>query len=198
MTARSVRITGIFAALAEFERELIAERTIAGLASARARGRKGGRPFKMTAAKLRLARTWFRGFRRTRPFWGGLWMLLGGWWILRMSMVEWQVLFSAGLTGFGGWLSGGGLILCGVVAWFAPSQSYFAGLIGLLLAVASFIISNLGGFFVGMFFGIVGSAMVLSWGERKARVHLFGRRKAATETSTDSGDASGDASESSE
>ena len=36
-------------------RELIAERTVAGLASARARGRKGGRPFKMTAAKLRLA-----------------------------------------------------------------------------------------------------------------------------------------------
>ncbi|MGS6167915.1 recombinase family protein, partial [Enterobacter hormaechei] len=35
---------GIFAALAEFERELIAERTIAGLASARARGRPGGPP----------------------------------------------------------------------------------------------------------------------------------------------------------
>ena len=45
----------IFAALAEFEREMIKERTIAGLASARARGRKGGRPYKMTAAKLRLA-----------------------------------------------------------------------------------------------------------------------------------------------
>ena len=48
-------VFGIFAALAEFERELISERTVAGLASARARGRKGGRPFKMTAAKLRLA-----------------------------------------------------------------------------------------------------------------------------------------------
>jgi DNA invertase Pin-like site-specific DNA recombinase len=48
-------IFGIFAALAEYERELIAERTVAGLAAARARGRKGGRPFKMTAAKLRLA-----------------------------------------------------------------------------------------------------------------------------------------------
>lgn len=48
-------IFGIFAALAEFERELIAERTRAGLASARARGRRGGRPYKMTAAKLRLA-----------------------------------------------------------------------------------------------------------------------------------------------
>lgn len=35
---------GIFASLAEFERELIRERTQAGLKSARARGRKGGRP----------------------------------------------------------------------------------------------------------------------------------------------------------
>ena len=48
-------VFGIFAALAEFERELISERTKAGLASARARGRKGGAPFKMTAARLRLA-----------------------------------------------------------------------------------------------------------------------------------------------
>lgn len=48
-------IFGIFAALAEFERELISERTKAGLASARARGRKGGAKYKMTAAKLRLA-----------------------------------------------------------------------------------------------------------------------------------------------
>ena len=47
-------VFGIFAALAEFERELISERTKAGLASARARGRKGGAPFKMTVSKLRL------------------------------------------------------------------------------------------------------------------------------------------------
>ncbi|MGB6162000.1 MAG: recombinase family protein [Pseudonocardiaceae bacterium] len=48
-------VFGIFAALAEFERELISERTVAGLASARARGRRGGRPYKMTPAKLRMA-----------------------------------------------------------------------------------------------------------------------------------------------
>ncbi len=54
-TAAGKLVFGIFAALAEFERELISERTVAGLVSARARGRKGGRPFKMTAAKLRLA-----------------------------------------------------------------------------------------------------------------------------------------------
>jgi len=54
-TANGRLVFGIFAALAEFERELIVERTRAGLASARARGRNGGRPFKMTPAKLRLA-----------------------------------------------------------------------------------------------------------------------------------------------
>ncbi len=48
-------IFGVFAALAEFERELTRERTMAGLASARARGRVGGRPPKMSPAKVRLA-----------------------------------------------------------------------------------------------------------------------------------------------
>src|SRR3954453_9860122 len=54
-TASGKLVFGIFAALAEFERELIVERTRAGLAAARARGRSGGRPYTMTAAKLRLA-----------------------------------------------------------------------------------------------------------------------------------------------
>src|ERR1700731_1151094 len=54
-TAAGKMVFGIFAALSEFERELISERTKAGLASARARGRKGGRKPKMTPAKLRLA-----------------------------------------------------------------------------------------------------------------------------------------------
>jgi DNA invertase Pin-like site-specific DNA recombinase len=54
-TAGGRLVFGIFAALAEFERELVRERTIAGLSSARARGRNGGRPYTMTPAKLRLA-----------------------------------------------------------------------------------------------------------------------------------------------
>jgi len=54
-TASGKLVFGIFAALAEFERELIRERTMAGLASARARGRKGGRKFELTKAQVRLA-----------------------------------------------------------------------------------------------------------------------------------------------
>ena len=52
-TASGKLVFGIFAALAEFERELIRERTIAGLAAARARGRKGGRRFSLTKAQVR-------------------------------------------------------------------------------------------------------------------------------------------------
>ncbi|MCP4473358.1 MAG: recombinase family protein [Gammaproteobacteria bacterium] len=46
---------GFFAVLAEFERDLIIERTKAGLESARARGRKGGRKHSLTKSQIRLA-----------------------------------------------------------------------------------------------------------------------------------------------
>lgn len=46
----------IFGALAEFERDLIRERTKAGLAAARARGRMGGRPRAFTPERVEMAR----------------------------------------------------------------------------------------------------------------------------------------------
>lgn len=46
----------MMAALAAFERDRLRERTVAGLAAARARGRAGGRPPIMTAEKLAVAR----------------------------------------------------------------------------------------------------------------------------------------------
>ena len=47
----------IFAAIAAFERELLAERTREGLTAARARGRRGGRPRALKPSDIRLART---------------------------------------------------------------------------------------------------------------------------------------------
>lgn len=55
----------VFAALAEFERDLIRERTNAGLAAARARGRKGGRPSVMTPDKLGIARDMYASGEHT-------------------------------------------------------------------------------------------------------------------------------------
>jgi DNA invertase Pin-like site-specific DNA recombinase len=46
----------VFAALAEFERNLIRERTVAGLNAARARGRNGGRPAKLSAKEIKTIR----------------------------------------------------------------------------------------------------------------------------------------------
>ncbi len=55
----------VFGALAEFERELIRERTNAGLASARARGRLGGRPKAMTQRQTQMAKTMLADPRTT-------------------------------------------------------------------------------------------------------------------------------------
>jgi DNA invertase Pin-like site-specific DNA recombinase len=50
----------VIGALAEFERNLIRERTLAGLKAARARGRKGGRPMKLSPKELKTIRTLLR------------------------------------------------------------------------------------------------------------------------------------------
>jgi DNA invertase Pin-like site-specific DNA recombinase len=56
-TASGELVFNIFAALAQFERELIRERTRAGLTAARSRGRKGGRkPISPLNAKVRMAK----------------------------------------------------------------------------------------------------------------------------------------------
>ena len=53
-TSHGRLVFGLFAALAEFERELIIERTKAGLSAARARGRLGGCPRKMDIPTLKM------------------------------------------------------------------------------------------------------------------------------------------------
>ena len=55
----------VFAALAEFERDLICERTSAGLAAARARGRHGGRPSVMTTHKAQVAQEMYHSGQYT-------------------------------------------------------------------------------------------------------------------------------------
>ena len=60
-TATGQLVFHIFGALAEFERNLIKERTMAGLEAARSRGRKGGRPkLNTTAGKVAMAKKLYR------------------------------------------------------------------------------------------------------------------------------------------
>lgn len=55
-TPGGVLVFNIFGALAQFERDLIRERTLAGLTAARARGRKGGRPSKLSGRDIAMVR----------------------------------------------------------------------------------------------------------------------------------------------
>jgi DNA invertase Pin-like site-specific DNA recombinase len=55
-TAGGRLVFHLFGALAQFEREIIRDRTVAGLTAARARGRVGGRPSKLSAEQRRQAR----------------------------------------------------------------------------------------------------------------------------------------------
>ena len=64
----------VFGALAEFERDIIRERTNAGLSAARARGRKGGRPKSMDEKKVAMAMALLKN--RTTPV-GDICAILG-------------------------------------------------------------------------------------------------------------------------
>lgn len=64
-TAGGKLVFHLFGSLAEFERDLIRDRTRAGLTAARARGRVGGRPPALTADKLAIAQQMHAGHKHT-------------------------------------------------------------------------------------------------------------------------------------
>jgi len=64
-TASGKLIFNVFSALAEFERSLIQERTMAGLAAARARGRKGGRrPISVNDPRVQAAKLMYGQYQQ--------------------------------------------------------------------------------------------------------------------------------------
>lgn len=126
-------------------------------------------------------RLWFRAFRRTRPFWGGVWLAAGGWSVLKFSLSTLQLIVDTGFGAVAGYLVGGGMILCGIIPIALPAQRYTFGLIGVVLAVVSLVVSNLGGFLVGMVLGVLGGSMMVGWGAKRPRRR---DRKAAVPAAT--------------
>lgn len=116
------------------------------------------------------ARRWFRAWRRTRPFWGGLWTILAGAEIIRMMSFSIGIALTGGWSYSAGYVMGGGLVLFGLVAWIAPFYKSLAGIVAFLIALGAFPTANLGGYLLGSVLGIVGSSMIWSWGlKRPAR-----------------------------
>ncbi|MEU9242232.1 DUF6114 domain-containing protein [Streptomyces sp. NPDC048385] len=122
----------------------------------------------------------FRGWRARRPFLGGLLLTLGGGWILLTVKASLKVVIHVGVQGVAGYLLPAVMVLCGLLTLFSPSQRLFYSVLGLLCSLASWVTSNLGGFFVGLILGVVGSCLIFGWlPDQEPRVSRRKRRKAA-------------------
>ena len=118
------------------------------------------------ARRAHRARMAWRDWRRTRPFWGGLLIVLGGGEILSTSVVSLGPTFRAGLGGVDGFLGtviAFVLALCGLLLWFSPAQRVFYSIVAVVLALATFNTINYGGFFIGMLLGIIGGGLAFAW-----------------------------------
>ncbi|MFC3488643.1 hypothetical protein SAMN05216266_1425 [Amycolatopsis marina] len=102
-------------------------------------------------------------WRRGRPFWGGVVTLAGGLIILLLPANQFTVLALPGVAGLAGFLLGGLIAAMGPLLWFLPEQRVMLGIAIVLLALASFVYSNLGGFLIGMLLSIIGGSLGFAW-----------------------------------
>ncbi|MEW1590336.1 DUF6114 domain-containing protein [Micromonospora vinacea] len=106
----------------------------------------------------------FRRWQRSRPFWGGLFIALAGLEMFASTRMTLNGLsFHSGATGLLSLLIPIILVTCGLLLWFTPAQRLFYSVVAAVTAVYSLIGLNLGGFFVGLLLGIVGSALAFAW-----------------------------------
>ncbi|MFJ8581795.1 DUF6114 domain-containing protein [Micromonospora sp. NPDC093277] len=113
-----------------------------------------------------MTRAWrgFRRWRRSRPFWGGLFTVLAGTEIFGSTQATLAGLtLKMGPTGFLAWLIPTILVVCGLLLWLSPQQRIFYSVVAAVTAVYSLIGVNLGGFFLGMLLGIVGAGLGFAW-----------------------------------
>ena len=112
----------------------------------------------------------FRRWRRQRPFWGGLILVVSAVvFFVSSNMALGGIEVHLGPTGFLSYLIPLLLLLSGVLSWVTPAQRLFYGIIALATALYSLIGLNLGGFFIGMLLGFFGGALVIAWGPPRSR-----------------------------
>ncbi|MCC5479149.1 DUF6114 domain-containing protein [Streptomyces barringtoniae] len=109
----------------------------------------------------------FRAWRGTRPFWAGLFVLLGGFPIMYFPYAHLQIghltLAMATTAGAGSLIIGVLLVVLGISLWFQKHVRVFAGVAAILLALVSIPVSNFGGFVMGFLFALIGGAMAVAW-----------------------------------
>ncbi|MEV4946491.1 DUF6114 domain-containing protein [Streptomyces sp. NPDC053755] len=124
---------------------------------------------------LTRSRTRFRRWRRSRPFWGGLFAALAGAEICVLPLAPMKVMLTQGVAGIPSVLMGLVMIVLGVSVWFAPHYRTLSGILTTLIACAALVLSNLGGFLVGTLLGILGGGLMFAWQPRTPARGTSGR-----------------------
>lgn len=134
-----------------------------------------------TATPIRRGmRSAFRDWRADRPFLGGLLLALGGAEILVTEKASLKVVLHIGMQGLAGYLLPALMVVLGLLIIFNPTQRLFYSITGVLLALGTWITSNMGGFFIGLLLGTIGSSMAFGWlPDQEPRVSRRQKRKAA-------------------
>ncbi|MET8837455.1 DUF6114 domain-containing protein [Micromonospora sp. NPDC004540] len=106
----------------------------------------------------------FRRWRRTRPFWGGLFTVLAGAEMFASTRMTLNGLsFHSGSTGLYSLLIPIILLTCGLLLWFSPGQRLFYSIVAVVTTIYSLMGLNLGGFFLGLLLGMIGAALGFAW-----------------------------------
>ncbi|WP_405882550.1 DUF6114 domain-containing protein [Streptomyces sp. NBC_01136] len=109
----------------------------------------------------------FRAWRGNRPFWAGLFILLGGFPIMYFPYAHLQIghltLAMSTTAGAGSLIIGVLLVVLGISLWFQKHVRTFAGVAAILLGLVSLPVSNFGGFLMGFLLALIGGAMAVSW-----------------------------------
>ncbi|HEY1969599.1 MAG TPA: DUF6114 domain-containing protein [Pseudonocardia sp.] len=98
-----------------------------------------------------------------RPWLGGLLTVLGGLTIIFLPTAGFAVVLLPGLAGISGFIIGGMIIASGLFLLFSPQLHAFIGVAAVLLSLASFVSTNLGGLVIGMMLGIIGGSLGFAW-----------------------------------
>ncbi|MEU8709471.1 DUF6114 domain-containing protein [Streptomyces sp. NPDC048565] len=121
---------------------------------------------------LTVYRRGFRTWRGNRPFWAGLFTILGG---LPIAYFPYANMHLGNMTiamsttaGAGSLIIGVLLITLGLTMWFHHIVRVFAGIAAILLALISIPVANIGGFIVGFLFSLLGGALSVSWAPAEA------------------------------
>ncbi|MER7562223.1 DUF6114 domain-containing protein [Streptomyces sp. NPDC097941] len=121
-----------------------------------------------------------------RPFFGGLWLTLGGAWILLTMKASVKVVLHVGMQGAAGYLLPTLMVLLGLLILFSPDQRLFYSITGVLVSMGTWVTSNMGGFMVGLLLGVVGSVLTFGWlPDQDARVSRRDRRGPAQQATQD-------------